>query len=122
MNYSVSGTNSIALVILFYIPILIFVYALYKGIKVVNEIKMDGYLTLPLIHNMKMISFSMIILGLILPICRFVIPLIALKDSQYQIIIYIGDIVLVLMGLLLRAVFISLTIGRLANQENKEFV
>ena len=65
----------------------------------------------------------MLSLGIVLPVCRFLIPLVVWwPEHFYQVTLLIGDIVLLLAGGLLLVTFHSLVEGIRAEEENKEFI
>ncbi|QGV85568.1 hypothetical protein F7P09_26700 (plasmid) [Klebsiella pneumoniae] len=62
-------------------------------------------------------------IGVMLPLCRFLFPVLIYAESEYfQIIIDIGDIACVLTGGLLYVTFQSMLTGIKAKEEVEEFI
>lgn len=117
-----SGYLLLALVVL-YMPVLIFSYCLWYGIKIVSHVRDGHLLDRVLALRVKKIAIAMTAIGVMLPLCRFLFPVLIYAESEYfQIIIDIGDITCVLIGGLLYVTFQSMLIGIKAKEEVEEFI
>ncbi|MBV8874780.1 MAG: DUF2975 domain-containing protein [Metakosakonia sp.] len=120
---TVSSLNQILLLVILYFPTGLFAFAIWQGMKVTQLVRQKQILTQALAHSVRKIAIVMLSLGIVLPVCRFLIPLVVWwPEHFYQVTLLIGDIVLLLAGGLLLVTFHSLVEGIRAEEENKEFI
>lgn len=111
------------LLIILYLPAVLFAFALWQGMKVTQSVKQRRILSLPLARSVRKIAIAMLGMGILLPVCRFLIPLVVYWPQRYfQVTILLSDFVLLLVGGLLFVTFHSMLEGIKAEEENKEFV
>lgn len=123
---SVLAATSFQLFLIFvilYLPTSLFSYALWQGMKVVRMVRLQSILSLPLALSVRNIAMTMLGMGILLPLCRFLIPLVYFWPERYfQITILLSDLFLLLTGGLLFVTFHSMLEGIRAENENKEFI
>ncbi|MFH5070396.1 DUF2975 domain-containing protein [Enterobacter cloacae complex sp. 2024EL-00215] len=120
---TVSPIRHILLLVILYFPAGLFAFAIREGMKVTRLVRQKQILTQALAQNVRKIATVMLILGIVLPVCRFLIPLVVWwPEHYYHITLLIGDIVLLLVGGLLLVTFHSLLEGLRAEEENREFI
>ena len=120
---TVSSLNQLLLLVILYFPTGLFAFAIWQGMKVTQLVRQKQILTQALAHSVRKIAIVMLSLGIVLPVCRFLIPLVVWwPEHFYQVTLLIGDIVLLLAGGLLLVTFHSLVEGIRAEEENKEFI
>ncbi|AKL12408.1 TPA: DUF2975 domain-containing protein [Kluyvera intermedia] len=120
---TVSSLRQILLLLALYFPVGLFAFAIWQGMKVTRLVRQRQLLTQELAYRIRRIAMAMLSLGIVLPVCRFLIPLVAYwPEHFYQVTLLIGDIVLLLAGGLLLVTFHSLVEGIRAEEENKEFI
>lgn len=120
---ALSPLRQILLLVILYFPVGLFAFAIWQGMKITRLVRQEQILSQALAYSVRKIAMVMLILGIVLPVCRFLIPLVVWWPEQYyQVTLLIGDIVLLLAGGLLLATFHSLLEGIKAEEENKEFI
>jgi hypothetical protein len=120
---TVSSLNQLLLLVILYFPTGLFAFAIWQGMKVTQLVRQKQILTQALAQSVRKIAIVMLSLGIVLPVCRFLIPLVVWwPEHFYQVTLLIGDIVLLLAGGLLLVTFHSLVEGIRAEEENKEFI
>lgn len=111
------------LLIVLYLPAALFAFALWQGMKVTRSVKQHRILSLPLACSVRKIAIAMLGMGILLPVCRFLIPLVVYWPQRYfQVTLLLSDVVLLLVGGLLFVTFHSMLEGIKAEEENREFV
>ncbi|MBC4862437.1 Uncharacterised protein [Klebsiella quasipneumoniae] len=111
------------LLALLYLPAGLFAFAIWQGMKVTRSVRQRSVLSLSLAHSVRYIALAMVGMGILLPVCRFLIPLLAWwPQSYYQVVFLLSDGVLLLTGSLLFVTFHAMLHGIRAEEENKEFI
>lgn len=119
----VSQFRQILLLTIAYLPFGLFAFAIWQGMSVARLIRKQCILSLTLALCVRSIALVMLCLGIVMPACRFLIPLVIYWPAKhYQISVLIGDFVLLLTGGLLFVTFHSMLEGIRAEEENKEFI
>ncbi|MDY4388634.1 DUF2975 domain-containing protein [Pectobacterium aroidearum] len=120
---TVSPLRQMLLLAIIYFPAGLFAFAIWQGMRVTRLVRQKQILTQALARSVRKIAMVMLSLGIVLPVCRFLIPLMVWwPEHYYQATLLIGDVVLLLAGGLLLVTFHSLLEGIRAEEENKEFI
>ena len=110
------------LLALLYLPAGLFAFAIWQGMKV-TRVRQRSVLSLSLAHSVRYIALAMVGMGILLPVCRFLIPLLAWwPQPYYQVVFLLSDGGLLLTGSLLFVTFHAMLHGIRAEEENKEFI
>lgn len=106
--------RSLLLLALLYLPASLFAFAIWQGMKVTRSVRQ---------RSVRYIALAMVGMGILLPVCRFLIPLLAWwPQPYYQVVFLLSDGVLLLTGSLLFVTFHAMLHGIRAEEENKEFI
>ena len=115
--------RSLLLLALLYLPASLFAFAIWQGMKVTRSVRQRSVLSLSLAHSVRYIALAMVGMGILLPVCRFLIPLLAWwPQPYYQVVFLLSDGVLLLTGSLLFVTFHAILHGISAEEDNKEFI
>ncbi len=80
-------------------------------------------LNLAMARCVRTIALMMLSLGIVLPVCRFLIPLVVWwPEKYYQITVLVGDVILLLTGGLLFVTFHAMLAGIKTEEETKGFI
>lgn len=113
----------LALLVLLYLPAGLFAWAIWQGIRVTQYVRKRTILSLDLALRVRKIALAMLGMGILLPLFRFLVPLVFYWPHPYtQIVLLLSDFVLLLTGGLLFVTFHSMLEGIRAENENKEFI
>lgn len=66
------------LLALLYLPAGLFAFAIWQGMKVTRSVRQRSVLSLSTAHSVRYIALAMVGMGILLQVCRFLIPLLAL--------------------------------------------
>ena len=100
------------LLALLYLPAGLFAFAIWQGMKVTRSVRQRSVLSLSLAHSVRYIALAMVGMGILLPVCRFLIPLLAWwPQPYYQVVFLLSDGVLLLTGSLLFVTFHAMLHG-----------
>lgn len=120
---SVPTFKLLILLVLLYLPAGLFAWAIWQGICVTRYVRKRTILSLDLALRVRKIALAMLGMGVLLPLFRFLVPLVYFWPHPYaQIILLLSDFVLLLTGGLLFVTFHSMLEGIRAENENKEFI
>ena len=120
---SVSSLHQLLLLIILYFPLGLFAFAIWQGMQVMRLVGKRQILSLALARCVRNIALMMLSLGIVLPVCRFLIPLIVWwPEKTYQVTVLIGDVILLLTGGLLFVTFHAMLAGIKAEEETREFI
>lgn len=120
---SVSSLHQLLLLIILYFPLGLFAFAIWQGMQVMRLVGKRQILSLALARCVRNIASMMLSLGIVLPVCRFLIPLIVWwPEKTYQVTVLIGDVILLLTGGLLFVTFHAMLAGIKAEEETREFI
>lgn len=120
---SVPTFKLLILLVLLYLPAGLFAWSIWQGICVTRYVRKRTILSLDLALRVRKIALAMLGMGVLLPLFRFLVPLVYFWPHPYaQIILLLSDFVLLLTGGLLFVTFHSMLEGIRAENENKEFI
>ncbi|PDO85547.1 DUF2975 domain-containing protein [Kosakonia pseudosacchari] len=115
--------HQLLLLVLLYLPVGLFAFAIWQGMHVMRLVGKRQILNLALARCVRNIALMMLSLGIILPVCRFLIPLVVWwPEKYYQVSVLIGDVILLLTGGLLFVTFHAMLAGIKADEETREFI
>jgi len=115
--------HQLLLLVLLYFPVGLFAFAIWQGMHVMRLVGKRQILNLALARCVRNIALMMLSLGIVLPVCRFLIPLVVWwPEKYYQVSVLIGDVILLLTGGLLFVTFHAMLAGIKADEETREFI
>ncbi|MDZ7320034.1 MULTISPECIES: DUF2975 domain-containing protein [Kosakonia] len=115
--------HQLLLLVLLYLPVGLFAFAIWQGMHVMRLVGKRQILNLALARCVRNIALMMLSLGIVLPVCRFLIPLVVWwPEKYYQVSVLIGDVILLLTGGLLFVTFHAMLAGIKADEETREFI
>lgn len=115
--------HQLLLLVLLYLPVGLFAFAIWQGMHVMRLVGKRQILNLALARCVRKIALMMLSLGIVLPVCRFLIPLVVWwPEKYYQVSVLIGDVILLLTGGLLFVTFHAMLAGIKADEETREFI
>lgn len=113
----------LSLLALLYLPAGLFAWAIWQGIRITQYVRQRTILSLDLALRVRKIALAMLGMGILLPLFRFMVPLVFYWPHPYaQIVLLLSDFILLLTGGLLFVTFHSMLEGIRAENENKEFI
>ncbi|MBA4711168.1 DUF2975 domain-containing protein [Citrobacter pasteurii] len=120
---AVSSLHQLLLLIILYFPVGLFAFAIWQGMQVMRLVGKRQILNLAMARCVRTIALMMLSLGIVLPVCRFLIPLVVWwPEKYYQITVLVGDVILLLTGGLLFVTFHAMLAGIKAEEETREFI
>ena len=120
---AVSSLHQLLLLIILYFPVGLFAFAIWQGMQVMRLVGKRQILNLAMARCVRTIALMMLSLGIVLPVCRFLIPLVVWwPEKYYQITVLVGDVILLLTGGLLFVTFHAMLAGIKAEEETKGFI
>ncbi|MCZ3384928.1 DUF2975 domain-containing protein [Kosakonia sp. SOY2] len=120
---AVSPLHQLLLLIILYFPVGLFAFAIWQGMLVMRLVGKRQILNLAMARCVRTIALMMLSLGIVLPVCRFLIPLVVWwPEKYYQVTVLIGDVILLLTGGLLFVTFHAMLAGIKAEEETREFI
>lgn len=120
---TVSSLHQLLLLIILYFPVGLFAFAIWQGMQVMRLVGKRQILNLAMARCVRTIALMMLSLGIVLPVCRFLIPLVVWwPEKYYQITVLVGDVILLLTGGLLFVTFHAMLAGIKAEEETKGFI
>lgn len=120
---AVSSLHQLLLLIILYFPVGLFAFAIWQGMQVMRLVGKRQIPNLAMARCVGTIALMMLSLGIVLSVCRFLIPLVVWwPEKYYQITVLVGDVILLLTGDLLFVTFHDMPAGSKAEEGSKGFI